>query len=77
MFGRATDTLGIGPHSSVVFCNISCGSSVAATRSLFVVLFRVILRATKVSCSFVPPSLQILPDDATDNVASKVTAYRT
>jgi len=36
------------PGCLLVFCDSSCGSSVAATRTSFSALFRVILRATKI-----------------------------
>jgi len=45
------------PLQTFVFCHSSCGSSVTATWSLFIVLFCVILRARNFrTCSFVPPS---------------------
>jgi len=57
----------------IVFCDTSCGSSVAATWTLFTVLFRVILCATKISCSFVSPlSHKIL---ATPLIPSTVCTY--
>ena len=54
-----------------VFCDSSCGSSVAATWTLFPVLFRVILYATKVSCSFMPLLIAPDPGDATGNDSKK------
>jgi len=53
------------PLQTFIFCNGSCGSSVAATRSLFIVLYCVILCVTKsdhaVLCPLAPD-----PGDATE-----------
>ena len=59
-FRAAQRLCAVASPNIFVFCDSSCGSYVAATRTLFSVLFRIILRATKSFIQFCGPSYQIL-----------------
>jgi len=63
-----TATCAVASPNIFVFCDSSCDSSVAATRTVFSVLFHVMLCATKKFCVVLSPPLTPDPGDATEHV---------